>query len=105
MESPARAKMTQYGLDHALPEGQFYTTLTTAVEAYRAQSGQDWQAPTEAAPRTDDQLGDRPSTVNTNENYPVRVRRDRRAARMLASRALRPTCASRRTHDASFWDG
>jgi high affinity sulfate transporter 1 len=54
MKTPAREKMSRYGLDKALPEDQFYPTLSSAVKAYRAQSGQDWQAPTGAATATDD---------------------------------------------------
>jgi uncharacterized membrane protein len=44
----------RYCLDQALPEDQFYPTLNSAVKAYRAQSGQDWQATAGAATGTDD---------------------------------------------------
>ena len=54
LKTPARAKLTQYALDRALPEDLFYPTLTSAVQAYRTQSGLDWQAATGPAPRTDE---------------------------------------------------
>ena len=54
LKTPARAKLTQYALGRALPEDLFYPTLTSAVQAYRTQSGLDWQAATGPAPRTDE---------------------------------------------------
>ena len=54
MKSPVRSKLSRYGLDQALPEDQFSPTLKSAVKAYRAQSGQDWQATAGAATGTDD---------------------------------------------------
>jgi high affinity sulfate transporter 1 len=53
LKTPARQKLTRYGLDEALPEDQFYPTLTSAVDAYRSISGRSWQRPLATGPESD----------------------------------------------------
>ncbi len=43
MKSGTRHKLTQFGLDNALPADRFFPTLDAAVDAYRNVSGEDWQ--------------------------------------------------------------
>ena len=43
MKAPTREKLIQYGVAPALVEERSYRTLTSAVDAYRALTGVDWQ--------------------------------------------------------------
>lgn len=44
LQGPVRRKLTQYGLDSALPDDRFFPTVAAAVDAYRATTGQEWVA-------------------------------------------------------------
>ncbi|GEM_PF-7116245 len=41
------------GLEPAVPDDRFYPTLTSAVQACRATTGQYWQATTDTTPPED----------------------------------------------------
>lgn len=43
MKDPVRAKLRQFGVEHALPDDRFYPTIESAVASCRRQTGSDWQ--------------------------------------------------------------
>ncbi len=48
LKHPVRAKLERYELIGPLDENHFYPTLEAAVEAFRHQTGADWEAPSPA---------------------------------------------------------
>jgi high affinity sulfate transporter 1 len=50
LNDPVRRKLSKFGLDDVLPDEMFFPTLRTAVDAYRAFSGEDWNPPQEVPP-------------------------------------------------------
>jgi len=47
MKDPVRRKIERYGLTRTIDPGHFFPTLDAAVEAFRAESGVQWEAPTD----------------------------------------------------------
>lgn len=45
MKDPVRAKLTQYGMDQALPDDRFYPTITAAVRACQEATKSSWTPP------------------------------------------------------------
>ena len=43
LKDPARRKIERYGLEHVLEDDRFFPTIRSAVEAYRAATGANWQ--------------------------------------------------------------
>jgi MFS superfamily sulfate permease-like transporter len=48
LKDPVRRKLEDYGLTSEIPPGQFFPTVGAAVDAFRAQDGQEWTAPAAA---------------------------------------------------------
>jgi MFS superfamily sulfate permease-like transporter len=46
MKDPVRRKIERYGLTRTIDPHHFFPTLTAAIEAYRAEFGVEWTAPT-----------------------------------------------------------
>jgi high affinity sulfate transporter 1 len=53
LKDPVRAKLDAYGLEPAVPDDRFFPTLTSAVQACRSTTGQDWQATADPTPPED----------------------------------------------------
>ena len=43
MKDPVRAKLRQFGMEHALPDDRFYPTIESAVDSCQRETGSDWQ--------------------------------------------------------------
>jgi high affinity sulfate transporter 1 len=50
LKDPVRRKIERYGLTRAIEPRHFFPTVTTAVEAFRADTGADWTAPAPPVP-------------------------------------------------------
>ena len=49
MKDPVRAKIDRYGLTRTIGPDQFFPTVREAIEAFRRNTGADWQPPPAAS--------------------------------------------------------